>query len=249
MRSSRYMTGAVLVVGALVVTITALLYPVMTGLQAASSSPDVQTVSTQYGPLTKDDRDFIVKVRLAGLWESPAGKLALRKGTTAAFKTAGEHLIDGHAALDASCREISPQLGVTLPNRPTPQQQGFVATLAAATGQDFDTQLANILRVTHGQIFSAIAKERATTKNSLVRQLADQANDTVLDHMTVLEKTGYVNIDQDVPQITASPTLNPDATIPPSPGPGEPMLRLTTTPGATNAPAASIGKPTSAPVR
>jgi predicted outer membrane protein len=248
MQSSRYTMGAVLVVGALVATTTALVYPVMTGLQAAGTSPDVQTVSTQYGPLTKDDRDFVVKVRLAGLWESPAGHLAIQKGTTEAFKTAGKHLIDGHAGLDASCREIAPQLGITLPNKPTPQQQGFVATLTAANGREFDVQLANILRVTHGQIFSSIAKERAATKNTLIRQLADQANDTVLDHMTVLEKTGYVNIDQDVPQITASPTLNPKATIPPSPGPGDPVLRLSTTPGATNAPPApQIGEPATGP--
>ncbi len=37
------------------------------------------------------------------------------------------------------------------------------------------------MRITHGQIFPAIANIRANTKNSLVRQLADQANDTVLE--------------------------------------------------------------------
>jgi predicted outer membrane protein len=232
MSLSRYSTGTFLVAATLIVTIVALVYPVMTGVQASGSSPDVQTVSTQYGPLTHDEVEFVQKVRLAGLWEFPSGQMALQKGTTPAFKTTGRHLIDGHAALDAACREIAPQLGIPLPNRPTRQQQGFVATLSAATGEDFNRQLANILRVAHGQIFSTIAKVRATTKNTLVRRLADQANDTVLDHITVLEQTGYVDLDRSVPVITASPTADPDQTRIPVPRPGERNVTIKSTPGA-----------------
>ncbi|MFE2537865.1 hypothetical protein [Streptomyces sp. NPDC059371] len=46
--------------------------------------------------------------------------------------------------------------------------------------------------MTHGSIFNAIAKVRSTTKNTLIRALADQANNTVFDHITVMEKTGLV---------------------------------------------------------
>jgi predicted outer membrane protein len=250
MRFSRHSAGAVLVTGALVVTIASLVYPVVKGFQASATSPDVQTESTRYGPLTNDDRDFVVKVRLAGLWEFPAGQLSLRKGTTEAFKTAGRHLMDGHAALDATCREIAQQLGITLPNRATPQQRGFVATLAASRGEEFDRNLATILRIAHGQIFSSIADIRATTKNSLVRRLADQANDTVLDHMTVLEATGFVDENQMAPQITASPTDNPASTVPPYPAPGERQRVIRSSPGAsapaTSAPPDSIGTPVTA---
>lgn len=35
--------------------------------------------------------------------------MALRKGTTKAVKAAGEHLIDGRASLDASCRKVAGQ--------------------------------------------------------------------------------------------------------------------------------------------
>jgi predicted outer membrane protein len=242
MRLSRYSTGTGLVVGTLVVTMVALVYPVMKGIEASSSFPDVQTVSTQYGPLTQAEVEFVQKVRLAGLWEFPSGQMALQKGTTPAFKTTGRHLIDGHAALDAACREMAPKLGIPLPNQPTLQQQGFIATLSAATGEDFNRKLANLLRVAHGQIFSTVAKIRATTKNTLVRQLADQANDTVLDHITVLEQTGYVDFDSAVPAITASPTVGPDETRIPIPRPGEDSVVIKSTPGAS-APATSPPPP------
>lgn len=233
MRMSRSAVGTVFMVGALGLTMTALAYPAMLGVQTTSSSPSRIIANTRYGPLTEADRDFVVKVRAAGLWEFPSGELALRKGTTAAVRTAGQHLVNGHTALDATCRKIAPELGITLPNQASPQQQGFVATLTSDKGRQFDSDLANILRVTHGTIFSTIAKIRATTKNTLVRQLADQANDTVLDHITVLEKTGLVNFDQVLFQETSPPKLPAADVTPPAPRPGEPEVALTPPANAT----------------
>lgn len=236
MRFSRNAAGTLFVAGALTMTLTALVYPSMLGVQKVSSAPSRVIATTSSGPLTEADRDFVVKVRAAGLWEFPSGELALKKGTTQAVRTAGQHLIDGHANLDAACRKVAAQLGITLPNQPSPQQQGFVQTLTADTGKKFDEDLANILRVTHGQIFPAIANIRATTKNTLVRQLADQANDTVLDHITVLEQTGLVNFDQVLFQETTPPKLPNSDMTPPVPQPGEPTVVLSPPAGFTPPP-------------
>ncbi|MFG1666147.1 DUF4142 domain-containing protein [Streptomyces sp. Y7] len=213
--------------GALSLTLAALAYPSMLGFSTVSSSADHVIAQTATGPLTEADRDFVVKVRAAGLWEYPVGKLALRKGTTQAVRTAGQHLVDGHAALDATDRRVAARLNITVPNQASPQQQGFVATLEGDTGKQFDSDMANILRTTHGQIFTTVAKIRATTRNSLVRQLADQANDTVLDHIAVMEKTGLVDFDQVLFQETTPPKLPADQVTPPPPAPGEPQVTLT----------------------
>jgi predicted outer membrane protein len=240
MRTTRYVTGTSLVVGALAVTVIALMYPVMSAFSSGviSNSINAQTVSTQYGPLSALDRLFLTKVRLAGLWEFPAGQMAQTKGTTAAVKTAGQHLIQGHTELDAAVRKIAPLLGVTLPNEPTPEQQGFLATFSADSGTQFDTDFANILRLQHGKVFAVIAQVRATTQNTLVRQLADQANATVLDHMTVLEKTGDVDFGQVAVNTTASPT-NTAAQVAPTPSPGSPTVIITPSPTFSLPPAAS----------
>jgi predicted outer membrane protein len=223
---SRRLVGTVFVGGALVLTLSALAYPSMLGVQTTSTAQDRIIANTRYGPLTEADRDFVVKVRAAGLWEHPLGLISMRKGTTAAMKEAGEHLVVGHGRLDATCRKIAPELGITLPNQASPQQQQFVATANSKTGKEFDATATAIMRVTHGQIFPTIAKIRATTQNSLIRQLADQANDTVLDHMTVLEKTGLVNFDATNFQQTTPPKLPQDQTTPPPPAAGAPVLVL-----------------------
>ncbi|MFI9649123.1 DUF4142 domain-containing protein [Streptomyces sp. NPDC052040] len=236
MRISRNAAGTLFVGGALTLTLTALVYPSMLGVQTVSSAPARVIANTASGPLTEADRDFVVKVRAAGLWEFPSGELAVKKGTTPAVRIAGEHLINGHANLDATDRKVAAELGITLPNQASPQQQGFVATLTADQGKKFDYDLANILRLTHGQIFPVIANIRATTKNTLVRQLADQANDTVLDHITVMEQTGLVDFDTLLFQETTPPKLPKASMTPPAPAPGEPTVILSPPPGFTPPP-------------
>ncbi|GGV02936.1 hypothetical protein GCM10010260_44830 [Streptomyces filipinensis] len=236
MRFSRNATGTLFVGGAMAMTLVALAYPSMLGLNTVTAAQDRVIANTQWGPLTEQDRDFVVKVRAAGLWEYPVGQIGLQKGTTPAVITASKHLVDGHAALDITCRKIAPMLNVTLPDLPSPQQQGFVSQLKADSGKKFDSDFANILRMTHGAIFNTISKIRSTTKNSLVRALADQANNTVLDHMTVMEKTGLVDFDQTLFQQTTPPKLPASDLTPPPPAAGQPEVVLTPPPNATSTP-------------
>ncbi len=141
-------------------------------------------------------------------------------------------------------RRIAPQLGVTIPNLPSPQQQGFISTLTAdSRGTQFDSDFANILRITHGSIFNTIAKIRSTTKNTLVRALADQANTTVLDHITVMEKTGLVNFDTVLFQETSPPKLPASDVTPPVPVPGAPIVVLTPPPDNAISPSAAPARP------
>ncbi|MER5876332.1 DUF4142 domain-containing protein [Streptomyces sp. NPDC001910] len=235
--------------GALTLTLAALAYPAMLGLDTVSTSNDRIIANTQWGPLTEGERDFVVKVRAAGLWEHPLGQIGLQKGQSKAVKIASQHLVDGHAALDTSCRKIAPMLNITLPNVASPQQEGFVTQLKGESGRQFDVDFANILRMTHGSIFNTIAKVRSTTKNTLIRALADQANNTVLDHITVMEKTGLIDFDTTVFNQTTPPKLPQSDMTPPAPEPGQPQVVLSPPPNPTSTPldlnaAVNGGKPT-----
>lgn len=195
-------SGTGLIITGLAATLAALLFPVWsyadrTGIAGTGGTGadvlNAQTVTTQYGPLSQADRDFVTKVRLAGLWELPAGQLAETKGTTEAVRAAGRHLVAGHTSLDAHALIVATRLGLPLPNEPNEQQKQWLTTLSTAQGQDFDREFANILRLAHGRVFSVVAQVRAGTQNSLVRDLADDADTTVLDHIRMLEATGYVD--------------------------------------------------------
>ncbi|AWN27424.1 DUF4142 domain-containing protein [Streptomyces libani] len=190
-----------LVVAALVATLAALLLPVQLFGETASAATNTVTydddgggtVNTRYGPLTAMDRDFVRKVRLAGLWELPAGRQAQERGQTAAVRTAGATLVAGHTELDRRSIEAGRALGISLPNQPNADQQGWLAQMNAAQGDEFAPTFAELLRRAHGKVFGLVAMVRDQTKNSMVRALANRANDVVLQHITVLEKTGSVD--------------------------------------------------------
>ncbi|MDX3312152.1 DUF4142 domain-containing protein [Streptomyces sp. ME08-AFT2] len=226
-------SGTGLIITCLAATLAALVFPIWSYTDRADSGVDLlnaQTVSTQYGPLSALDREFVTKVRLAGLWELPAGREAETKGTTEAVRTAGRHLVEGHAFLDERVRAVASQLGLPLPNEPTDQQQDWLRELTAAQGRQYDWQFANTLRLAHGRVFSVVAQVRASTRNSLVRALADDANTTVLDHIKVLEATGYVDFDALARDMAAdlTPPLGPSPAPPgPTTDPG-PVVPLTT---------------------
>ncbi|KUN89336.1 DUF4142 domain-containing protein [Streptomyces griseoruber] len=222
-------SGTGIIVTGLAMTGVALFIPVASYSNQSSTGvtgADVlngQTVLTQYGPLSELDREFVTKVRLAGLWELPAGQLAQRKGTTEAVRTAGQHLVEGHTFLDERVRDVAAKLGLGLPNEPNDQQRAWLAELDAAQGVDFDRKFANILRLAHGRVFTVVAQVRAGTQNSLVRALADDANTTVLDHIEILEATGYVDFEALARDLTATgtpaPTVTPGVVVPLTPSP------------------------------
>ncbi|MEU9290983.1 DUF4142 domain-containing protein [Streptomyces sp. NPDC048275] len=217
----RRINGSALVIAALVATVGALAFPVWSYADRSGtgvSNLAAGTVNTQWGPLSAADRDLIVRVRLAGLWELPAGQQAIERAPTAAIKEAGDHLIVGHTDLDKRVRIVAAQLGVELPNQPNEQQQGWLQELTAASGKEYEQKFANLLRSAHGKIFPAIGAVRNSTRNSLVRQLATDTNQTVLDHITVLEKTGNVDFDAIANDTAAGSTASPTGPPPPAAG-------------------------------
>jgi len=155
---------------------------------AAASGAD----AANSGPLSELDKTFLVKVRQAGLWEIPAGRMAQTQASSEAIKRAGTHLLDGHSKLDQLVREDAKALSSPIPDEASAEQQEWVEQLKAADGEKFDQLFVDLLRASHGKIFITIGEVRAATKNHMIRRLAQVTNDTVMDHMTVLEDTGLV---------------------------------------------------------
>ncbi|MFE1819257.1 DUF4142 domain-containing protein [Streptomyces anulatus] len=228
----RRINGTALIIAALVATLGALAFPVWSYADRSGTSEahlNASSVATQWGPLSATDRDFLVKVRLAGLWELPAGQQAIERAPSEATKAAGDHLVVGHTDLDRRARDVAAKLGVELPNQPTAQQQGWLRELTAASGDAYERKFANILRAAHGKVFGLIGQVRHTTRNMLIRQLASDANQTVLDHITMLEATGFVDFDALAREAASGSTASPSGPSMPQDGQA-PQVPLPVTP-------------------
>ncbi|SDM47392.1 Predicted outer membrane protein [Lentzea albidocapillata subsp. violacea] len=159
-----------------------------------SSGKGDEIVQTQWGPLGPADRDFMNRVKTAGLWEKPAGeKGKAKRADQPKIQEACKHLIEGHTLLDNVVNRAGVLLGHTLPTEASDEQKGWLAEMDAATGDEFDAVFANRLRAAHGKVYAYAAQIRAGTKNELIRILSTQAMITVFDHIKVLEETGRVD--------------------------------------------------------
>lgn len=160
----------------------------------SSATPGVGGwTQTPYGPLGPADRDLLVKVRLAGLWEQPTGQQAIQQASASSVKEAGRNLSAEHAELDRRVREVADKLGVLLPSAPSSQQMAWMAEISSKTGSDYDRAFAQRLREAHGAVLPIIAQVRAGTRNELIRQFAAEADTFVTRHIQYLEGTGLVD--------------------------------------------------------
>lgn len=142
--------------------------------------------------LNAADAALLSGVRLAGLWEMPAGQMAAEKGQSPVVRKIGAEIARQHEELDRITVEAANKLGAAIPNDPTPEQQGWLTEMRDATGARFDQIFVTRLRVAHGKIFPVIGAVRASTRDPIIRKLADEANTFVGDHMQMLESTGLV---------------------------------------------------------
>lgn len=151
------------------------------------------TTQTRWGPLGPADRNLLVKVRQAGLWEIPVSELAQQRGASPRVREVGRLLAAEHTDLDQRVRKTAAQLGAQLPNEPTKQQRVWIAEINGKSGADFDRTFVRRLRVAHGRILPVISEVRAGTQNELIRSFADTGHEFVHRHIEYLESTGLVD--------------------------------------------------------
>src|SRR3954462_7956908 len=213
------MSVGILAVIAVLLAVTALLLAPAAPARADAGPGGVDVPDSSIGdgsttPISPADRDFVVRVRLAGLWEIPAGQMAAQKGVDPQVRQVGKEIAAQHVRLDALTRAAAARVGVALPDRPLYEQRGWLAEMRAAQGTDFDRVSVERLRAAHGVIFAAIAAIRSGTHNDVVRRLATEANQFVMTHMTLLESTHLVNWARDIPTPPNPPPLHVDQPLP-----------------------------------
>ncbi|MEZ0075013.1 DUF4142 domain-containing protein [Planotetraspora sp. GP83] len=190
----RFRFGELLVFGVFLLAAAVAVIVVVPRGEAQAGWTQTQAIQqTRWGPLSPADRDLLVRVRWAGLWEIPAGRWAQDRAASEKVKDVGMHLVTDHTKLDAEVRELAAKLGVPLPDQPNPDQRHWLDEMSASRGADFDRIFADRLRGAHGKVFTVVSAVRAGTRNELIRAFATRAVNVVMKHMSLLESTGLVD--------------------------------------------------------
>lgn len=160
---------------------------------AVASQPQAGSQQQGRQPLSALDREFLTVIRFANLWEIPMGRLAVERSDSQRVREVGKVLAEDHTKLDVTVKQLAGDFGVRLPDEPTSSQRGWIADIESKDGEAFDVAFADRLRAAHGTVFGLVAEVRAGTRNTVIRDFAQQANEIVMKHMTLLESTGHVS--------------------------------------------------------
>ncbi|MFB9894398.1 hypothetical protein ACFFOQ_31705, partial [Planobispora takensis] len=78
----------------------------------AAATREAELVRAGDGPLSAADRDLLVKVRLAGLWEIPVGRQAAERAARSKTRQNLGEIARMHVDLDADVRRVAAKLRV-----------------------------------------------------------------------------------------------------------------------------------------
>lgn len=162
------------------------------GFAAVSEAQPRQNQQSAQQSLSALDREFLVVIRFANLWEIPMSDLAVERGTFQRLRDVAAILADDHRRLEITVKDRAGRFGVGLPDTPSSSTAKWMAEIRAASGKAFDQVYVDRVREAHGSVFSLIAEVRAGTRNSVIRDFATSANTIVMKHMSLLESTGLV---------------------------------------------------------
>lgn len=160
----------------------------------SQAQPQTNQQSAQQ-PLTALDREFLVVINFANLWEVPMGDLAAKQGNSQRVRDVGATIAADHRSLDKAVTDLAGKYGMALTDTPSSSTQKWMDEIRGQSGDAFDRAFADRLRAAHGTVFGLIAEVRAGTRNTTIRDFATQANTIVMKHMTILESTGDVTAD------------------------------------------------------
>jgi putative membrane protein len=162
---------------------------------AGVSQAQPQQIQQSAQSLSALEREFLVVINFANLWEVPMGDLAAERGSNQRVRDVGAAIAADHRSLDTAVKNLAGQFGVPLTTTPSSSTAKWMDDIRAASDDQFDRVFVDKLRAAHGTVFGLVAEIRGGTRNSVIRDFATQANTIVMRHMTLLESTGLVPVD------------------------------------------------------
>jgi predicted outer membrane protein len=152
------------------------------------------------------DVDILHKVKQAGLWEMPVGSELAARSLNPQVRDIGARISAEHHQLNQITDVAAAKMGVTLPVKPTEDQQNWMAQVAAASPENVDRVAINLLRAAHGKVLPLLAQVKVGTRSPIIRDFTTESMIYVSRHIGYLESSGLVEFSALPEPILASST-------------------------------------------
>jgi putative membrane protein len=159
-------------------------------VNAVSQSEAVTSVPIQPAmpTISDDDRAFMMEAASGGMAEVEMGRLAAKKGRSAAVKAFGQRMVRDHSQANAELKRLARRKGVTLPPGPTDEQKAEREKLSNLSGADFDREYMSMMVEDHNKDVKAFQDKAGNAGDADLKRFVVKTLPTLKMHQTMANR-------------------------------------------------------------
>jgi putative membrane protein len=139
-------------------------------------------------PLSKNDRQALMRLAQADMAEIEAGKLAQEKASSPEVKKYGEHMVQEHTKMLEEGKQVAQSKGVKPPASTDKKHQAAAKKLQGLSGEEFDRQYLAQMVKDHAEVLKLAQKTAKETKDADLKAHVQKGEPHVKEHLEQAKK-------------------------------------------------------------
>ena len=134
-------------------------------------------------PMTPEDKEFVSKAGMAGLYEVQAANLALQKAQSAEVKAFAQRMVTDHSQANAELSRLATTKGLALPTELDGEPESAVEHLATLSGAEFDKAYMQHMVPDHEKTIAEFDRASTTATDADVKAFAGKTLPVLRQHL------------------------------------------------------------------
>lgn len=149
---------------------------------SATATTTGQTGGTS-SALSPDDKQFLSKAGMGGLYEVQAGTLALQKAASADVKAFAQRIVNDHSLANAELSQLATVKGTALPTELDGELEKAVEHLRTLSGAEFDKAYMHHMTGDHQADIAEYERAASGSQDADVKVFAAKTLPTLREHL------------------------------------------------------------------
>ena len=160
-----------------------------TGQSAQETSTASATTTGSSGgtlsAMSPEDKEFVVKAGMGGLYEVQTGNLALQNAANADVKAFAQRMVTDHGKANAELAQLATTKGVALPTELDGPEQSAYEHLATLSGAEFDKAYIQHMVEDHNKAVADFDKASTSAADADLKAWAGKTLPVLREHQTL----------------------------------------------------------------
>lgn len=140
--------------------------------------------------MTPEDKDFVVKAGMIGLYEVQAGNVALQKAQSAEVKAFAQRMVADHGRANQELAQLATAKGLVLPTELDGEMESAVEHLSGMSGAAFDKAYMQHMIPDHEKTIAEFDRASTSATDADVKAWAQRTLPVLREHLAQAKQVG-----------------------------------------------------------